>query len=65
MCITLATFCLTILFCLQGIISRLAEHRVHLSDTFGNYKLLQWNIEPPAKRYAIVLLCGILLLYFT
>lgn len=33
-----------------GIISRLAEHRVHLSDTFGNYKLLQWNIEPPAKR---------------
>ncbi|KAK9228367.1 hypothetical protein WN944_021317 [Citrus x changshan-huyou] len=32
------------------IISRLAEHRVHIPDTFGNYKLLQWNIEPQVKR---------------
>lgn len=60
-----AIFCLTILFCLQRIISRLAEHRVHIPDTFGNYKLLQWNIEPKVKRYTTVSLCGILLLYFT
>ncbi|XP_031267136.1 aspartic proteinase-like protein 2 [Pistacia vera] len=33
-----------------SIISQLAEHRVHLPDTFGNYKLLQWKIKPPAKR---------------
>ncbi|KAJ0098007.1 hypothetical protein Patl1_28585 [Pistacia atlantica] len=33
-----------------NIISQLAEHRVHLPDTFGNYKLLQWKIKPPAKR---------------
>ncbi|XP_044490217.1 aspartic proteinase 36-like isoform X2 [Mangifera indica] len=33
-----------------NIISQLTEHRVHLPDTFGNYKLLQWKIKPSAKR---------------
>lgn len=36
---------------LQEIIHRLAESRVHLPDTFGSYKLFEWGIEPPPKRY--------------
>ncbi|KAE8665951.1 RING/U-box superfamily protein with ARM repeat domain isoform 1 [Hibiscus syriacus] len=34
-----------------NIISRLAEHHVRLPDTFGNYQLVQWKVEPSAKRY--------------
>ncbi|GMI67243.1 hypothetical protein like AT5G43100 [Hibiscus trionum] len=33
-----------------NIISRLAEHRVRLPDTFGNYQLVQWKVEPSMKR---------------
>lgn len=36
---------------LQEIINRLAENRFHLPDTFGSYKLVKWDIEPPPKRY--------------
>nr|XP_016451006.1 PREDICTED: aspartic proteinase-like protein 2 isoform X2 [Nicotiana tabacum] len=32
------------------IINRLAENRFHLPDTFGSYKLVKWDIEPPPKR---------------
>lgn len=39
---------------LQSIISRLSEHRLQLPDTFGSYKLLEWNAEPSSKRYIIV-----------
>ncbi|XP_027107629.2 aspartic proteinase 36-like [Coffea arabica] len=34
----------------MDIISRLAENRVHLPDTYGNYKFFEWNIEPPQRR---------------
>ncbi|WOL17655.1 aspartic proteinase nepenthesin-1-like [Canna indica] len=34
----------------MDIISRLTEHRVHLPENFGSYKLIEWNIEPPSKR---------------
>lgn len=33
-----------------NIISRLAEHRIQLPDTFGNYQLVQWKAEPSVKR---------------
>ncbi|KAK8693128.1 hypothetical protein V6N13_070722 [Hibiscus sabdariffa] len=33
-----------------NIISRLAEHRVRLPDTFGSYQLVQWKVEPSMKR---------------
>ncbi|XP_039008129.1 aspartic proteinase 39-like [Hibiscus syriacus] len=33
-----------------NIISRLAEHRLRLPDTFGNYQLVQWKVEPSVKR---------------
>ncbi|KAI3448650.1 hypothetical protein Pfo_005315 [Paulownia fortunei] len=34
----------------MDIISRLNENRVHLPDSFGSYKLFEWNIEPPPER---------------
>ncbi|KAG8363794.1 hypothetical protein BUALT_Bualt19G0059400 [Buddleja alternifolia] len=34
----------------MDIISRLTENRVHLPDSFGSYKLFEWNIEPPPER---------------
>ncbi|KAL7224157.1 hypothetical protein ACSBR1_025589 [Camellia fascicularis] len=34
----------------MGIIARLAEHRVRLPDAFGNYQLVDWNIEPRQKQ---------------
>ncbi|KAJ4963435.1 hypothetical protein NE237_023374 [Protea cynaroides] len=34
----------------MSIISRLTEHRLHLPDTFGNYKLVEWKVEPARKR---------------
>ncbi|XP_075476585.1 aspartic proteinase 36-like [Primulina tabacum] len=34
----------------MDIISRLIENRFHLPDSFGNFKLFEWNIEPPQKR---------------
>ncbi|KAL5753082.1 hypothetical protein ACOSP7_023253 [Xanthoceras sorbifolium] len=30
--------------------SQLSEHRIQLPNTYGNYQLLQWKIEPPAKQ---------------
>ncbi|CAJ2646113.1 unnamed protein product [Trifolium pratense] len=33
-----------------SMISRLSEHRMQLPDTFGSYKLLDWNAEPSSKR---------------
>ncbi|KAG4173266.1 hypothetical protein ERO13_A11G048000v2 [Gossypium hirsutum] len=33
-----------------NIISRLAEHRVKLPDTFGNYQLVQWKVESSTKQ---------------
>lgn len=33
----------------MSIISRLAEHRVHLPNTFGSYHLIRWNVEPTTK----------------
>ncbi|KAL4360483.1 hypothetical protein GQ457_04G035060 [Hibiscus cannabinus] len=33
-----------------NIISRLAEHRVRLPDTFGSYQLVLWKVEPSMKR---------------
>ncbi|KAL2514785.1 Eukaryotic aspartyl protease family protein [Forsythia ovata] len=34
----------------MDIIAKLNESRVHLPDSFGSYKLFEWNIEPPPKR---------------
>ncbi|XVF15475.1 hypothetical protein REPUB_Repub09cG0156700 [Reevesia pubescens] len=34
----------------MSIISRLAEHRVRLPDTFGNYQLVQWKVEPSMQQ---------------
>lgn len=34
----------------KHIISRLAEHNVRLPETFGNYQLVKWNVQPPMKR---------------
>lgn len=34
----------------QGIISRLTEHRVHLPENFGTYKVVEWKVEPPSRR---------------
>ncbi|KAI4330257.1 hypothetical protein MLD38_028557 [Melastoma candidum] len=34
----------------MDIIARLAEHRVQLPDTFGNYQFIEWHIEPPTSR---------------
>lgn len=34
----------------RGIISRLANHQVHLPESFGNYQLINWNFEPQSKR---------------
>ncbi|KAL5556854.1 hypothetical protein UlMin_039090 [Ulmus minor] len=34
----------------ESIISRLEEHDVQLPDTFANYELVGWNVEPKAKR---------------
>ncbi|KAL5064038.1 hypothetical protein RYX36_025775 [Vicia faba] len=31
-------------------IGRLAEHHMELPDTFGSYKLIDWNVEPASKR---------------
>lgn len=33
-----------------SIVSRIAEHRVHLPETFGNYQFSEWKVEPPPKR---------------
>ncbi|KAG8363795.1 hypothetical protein BUALT_Bualt19G0059500 [Buddleja alternifolia] len=42
---------LTTIYFWQDIISRLTENRVHLPDSFGSYKLFEWNIEPPPERF--------------
>lgn len=34
----------------MSMIARLSEHRMQLPDTFGSYKLIDWNAEPPVKR---------------
>ncbi|XP_027346186.1 aspartic proteinase CDR1-like [Abrus precatorius] len=34
----------------MSIISRIAEHRMQLPGTFGSYKLIDWNVEPPLER---------------
>ncbi|ESW27860.1 hypothetical protein PHAVU_003G238400 [Phaseolus vulgaris] len=34
-----------------NIISRLAEHRVQLPDTYGNYELIDWSVEHPSKNW--------------
>lgn len=33
---------------------RLTEHRVRLPDNYGSYQLLEWNVEPPPKRYSSI-----------
>ncbi|XP_047319985.1 aspartic proteinase 36-like [Impatiens glandulifera] len=33
-----------------SIISRISENRINLPQTFGNYQLVEWNIEPPKER---------------
>ncbi|XP_020240028.1 aspartyl protease family protein 1 isoform X2 [Cajanus cajan] len=35
----------------MSIIARLAEHRMQLPGTFGNYKLVDWSVEPPLKSW--------------
>ncbi|KAL2333474.1 hypothetical protein Fmac_014687 [Flemingia macrophylla] len=35
----------------MSIIARLAEHRMQLPGTFGNYKLIDWSVEPPSKNW--------------
>ncbi|KAG5057523.1 hypothetical protein AAZX31_05G094400 [Glycine max] len=35
----------------MNIIDRLAEHRIQLPSTFGNYKLIDWSVEPPSKNW--------------
>ncbi|CAK9144000.1 unnamed protein product [Ilex paraguariensis] len=34
----------------MSITAQLAENRVHLPDSFGSYRLFNWNTEPPPKR---------------
>lgn len=34
----------------MSMVSRLEEHQMQLPNIFGNYTLVEWNIEPPAKR---------------
>ncbi|XP_061341213.1 aspartic proteinase 36-like isoform X2 [Gastrolobium bilobum] len=34
----------------MSIVARLSEHRMQLPETFGSYKLLDWNTEPPSRR---------------
>ncbi|KAF3438828.1 hypothetical protein FNV43_RR17103 [Rhamnella rubrinervis] len=34
----------------MSIIAQLAEHRLQLPATFGNYKLVGWHVEPKPKR---------------
>ncbi|XWS29741.1 hypothetical protein CRYUN_Cryun24cG0056600 [Craigia yunnanensis] len=52
----------------QRIISRLADHRVRLPDTFGNYQLVQWKVEPSLQQtwwqehYLVVLLAIIIII---
>ncbi|KAL2348346.1 hypothetical protein Fmac_002346 [Flemingia macrophylla] len=50
----------------MSMIARLSEHHMQLPDTFGSYKLLDWNAEPPAKRtwwqqYYLVVALAVLL----
>uniref|UniRef100_A0A7N0ZQQ0 Peptidase A1 domain-containing protein n=1 Tax=Kalanchoe fedtschenkoi TaxID=63787 RepID=A0A7N0ZQQ0_KALFE len=33
-----------------SIISQLSEHRLQLPDTYGNYKLLEWSVQPLQTR---------------
>ncbi|KAJ6822076.1 aspartic proteinase CDR1-like [Iris pallida] len=54
----------------EGIISRLTEHRVQLPENFGNYKLIEWNVEPPSRRswwhrHLLGVLLGIVMLAFS
>ncbi|KHG08697.1 hypothetical protein F383_11875 [Gossypium arboreum] len=50
-----------------NIISRLAEHRVKLPDTFGNYQLVQWKVESSTKQtwwgrnYTVVIMALIII----
>ncbi|CAK8539666.1 unnamed protein product [Lathyrus sativus] len=52
----------------MSMVSRLSEHRMQLPDTFGSYKLLDWNAEPSSKRtwwqkyYWVVALMGLVTL---
>ncbi|KAK1383222.1 Aspartic proteinase-like protein 2 [Heracleum sosnowskyi] len=34
----------------RSIISRLAEHRIHLPEIFGSYQFSKWKADPPSKR---------------
>lgn len=34
---------------LQGIMSKLSEHRVSLPQTFGSYQFSRWSADPPTK----------------
>ncbi|KAK7406492.1 hypothetical protein VNO78_08119 [Psophocarpus tetragonolobus] len=50
----------------MSMIARLSEHRMQLPYTFGSYKLLDWNAEPPVKRtwwqqYYLVVALSVLL----
>ncbi|KAK3032891.1 hypothetical protein RJ639_034939 [Escallonia herrerae] len=35
------------------IIAKLAEHRVHLPETFGSFQFSKWSTEPPPKRLSM------------
>lgn len=37
--------------CMQNIILRLKEHRLHLPERFGSYQLVEWNAEPEMNLY--------------
>ncbi|KAH0457024.1 hypothetical protein IEQ34_014931 [Dendrobium chrysotoxum] len=41
-----------------GIISRLTEHRLQLPANFGDYNLVEWNIEPSKRSWWQVHLLG-------
>ncbi|KAL0913497.1 hypothetical protein M5K25_016962 [Dendrobium thyrsiflorum] len=41
-----------------GIISRLTEHRLQLPSNFGDYSLVEWNIEPSKRSWWQVHLLG-------
>ncbi|GAB2282668.1 hypothetical protein Dimus_017205 [Dionaea muscipula] len=34
----------------ERIIARLAEHQAQLPESFGNYRLVQWNVQRPPNR---------------
>lgn len=44
-----------------GIITHLTEHRLQFPANFGNYHLIEWNIEPPKRSWWRMHLLGVVI----